>query len=1582
MTIEEVIERGDKERIKRYIDIDVANHLFIILYLNENILDDDLYDYIMSKSNDFGKDIIGVWQLSKDNNFDLFKSKKLLLKFANNVFSNFDKFLELVPEEYLEDVILFCAINGMSEPNNPKYQKYYRKDYEEAFELGYVCTFRTEILDEKTARLFLSKGQTLALDRFGLFNGEKIPTDLFIYALDNCKQEKNDIYLDSSFNTYLNQDEELKKIIVFCLKNNHLDFIISQMNKRLTNSIEVGNYYINQKEYFISTAMYELKGTMAFEDFLEKNNILDKILDFVIYTNKSTKLTINLKQEDEYYDFEKIIESKYENYNIIKQFLKYSTDSLEINNDNVSNYFTENGPTKLYYSNFMFENDVLFNSAFREDGCYEELYKDERQVLSYINFRKKIYIKNRVSESIYFDWIKIKDNFEKYFDENGPTQDFFDFTLFDEKLINLYNKLYDLEEIYPSRPDIKQYYIFRKQYSSFDFSNININNINEYFDAEGPTKKIFDRALLKNYFFNNIFKNNEIYIKRYADNPEILQYIKFINMYGNIFSEFIKYENISVYFDENGPTQDFFDFTLFDEKLINLYNKLYDLEEIYPSRPDIKQYYIFRKQYSSFDFSNININNINEYFDAEGPTKKIFDRALLKNYFFNNIFKNNEIYIKRYADNPEILQYIKFINMYGNIFSEFIKYENISVYFDENGYTNELVNFFNNNKEYTKELLSNLVHDNNVLNNLNSNFLSIFKEYIVNTLLNGVDNPYEKYEYLANNIGPKLLFNLENNSVKNLINYRIEDLDKLFRLFDTKATEISSERIYSSFVQSLLTFKFKKECREIVDVFTNINALIVNASKMEIDIIFKVIDFNLNRKSNAFITRINERFRLSNNSKFKIWMTKFQGRLGIIHDERTNLKKWIIRIGECLELDAEGYKELKKAILECKNMNQQPLRDICRKFLEKKQKEYYKENRDNVLIELGLPITFDKQDATTKLYNYFLQNIDYQNFIKMREQLKNSFDYENVSGFIEQISMDKSDFNLVLNISNEQFELIIAAIRNKKKPHDSVKKEFSYFKRFMNQYSKYILSNDIADKELLNDLNVKKSVKIPLKDIDIISILNELDFNIFINTIGNDEKILSNLNKLISKYYIGRLPNNIGENIGQKYDITLPGGINNIGTFLTKYYQLLLRKQKILKTQNVDSKLEDIYFTFMEAVELISVSNSETYEVKRLIGTNEYLDFVSNREPNSGFGGRTEREEKLALLVDYLYSVDSVTIPTGDIIIKAKNKKINFIVGNRTNPANICHGERTGACMRIGGVGEGLFLKCITDKNWFHIRIEDPETHEYVSRVSGFRNGNSVYLNQLRDVAKGCKYTNEDLQCFISEFAQYLIKQTENSEYPIENVFINTRYAMNDFKSQNGKSYNLGCSIKKEYNLAGLSQFKLRNGENIWTDVETSAVLLATTAEGMKTKNGYVSLLNGPDNTELYPAARDKIYGLEYVESEVPKHCFVSVSKDELFEKINRVNCMKAKLLGSDYRFYISDIGAFENDLFDGYASSDWYVYVDNNLVIHTDFISEIKKDNEIVSYAQSSVAQSEMECYKKILERKYNLNAEVKHAI
>ena len=296
--------------------------------------------------------------------------------------------------------------------------------------------------------------------------------------------------------------------------------------------------------------------------------------------------------------------------------------------------------------------------------------------------------------------------------------------------------------------------------------------------------------------------------------------------------------------------------------------------------------------------------------------------------------------------------------------------------------------------------------------------------------------------------------------------------------------------------------------------------------------------------------------------------------------------------------------------------------------------------------------------------------------------------------------------------------------------------------------------------------------------------------------------------------------------------------------------------------------------------------------------------------------------------------------------------------------------------MRVAGDGEGLFLKCLTDKNWFHIRIEDPETHEYISRVSGFRKGNSVFLNQLRCSNNLSKYTNENLQEFIKVYAKSLIEDTKDSEYPIENVFINTDYAMSSDKSD--KIYFFGEGIKEGYNLNDIKDYCLRDSMNIWADVCNEAILLATTEEGRKTKNGYVPFKGGIENAGVYDAVRDKIYGLEYDENTL-KHQFVTVDTHLLMEKINRVHAMKEKLLGSDYRYEIEDVIYSSDDILDGYASSDFYVYIDSNYNIHSDCIEFVNKNNEVVPYGQKDKAINEMNKYIEILKNRYK---EVHHVI
>ena len=60
-------------------------------------------------------------------------------------------------------------------------------------------------------------------------------------------------------------------------------------------------------------------------------------------------------------------------------------------------------------------------------------------------------------------------------------------------------------------------------------------------------------------------------------------------------------------------------------------------------------------------------------------------------------------------------------------------------------------------------------------------------------------------------------------------------------------------------------------------------------------------------------------------------------------------------------------------------------------------------------------------------------------------------------------------------------------------------------------------------------------------------------------------------------------------------------------------------------------------------------------------------------------------------------------------------------------------GINTNACFRIGGNDNDFLHYCTLDKNGFVIKIVD-EFDNFIARASGFRNGNGVYINQLRTI--------------------------------------------------------------------------------------------------------------------------------------------------------------------------------------------------------------------------------------------------------
>ena len=115
-------------------------------------------------------------------------------------------------------------------------------------------------------------------------------------------------------------------------------------------------------------------------------------------------------------------------------------------------------------------------------------------------------------------------------------------------------------------------------------------------------------------------------------------------------------------------------------------------------------------------------------------------------------------------------------------------------------------------------------------------------------------------------------------------------------------------------------------------------------------------------------------------------------------------------------------------------------------------------------------------------------------------------------------------------------------------------------------------------------------------------------------------------------------------------------------------------------------------------------------------------------------------------------------------------------------------GINTNACFRVDGVDNDFLHYCVLNKNGFVIKITDI-LGNFIARASGFRNGNSVYINQLRTIydegGEGYegRYDNEKAE-IIETFKKACDDIVETSQKnkdekdKIDFVFVTKSYAM------------------------------------------------------------------------------------------------------------------------------------------------------------------------------------------------------------
>ncbi len=401
----------------------------------------------------------------------------------------------------------------------------------------------------------------------------------------------------------------------------------------------------------------------------------------------------------------------------------------------------------------------------------------------------------------------------------------------------------------------------------------------------------------------------------------------------------------------------------------------------------------------------------------------------------------------------------------------------------------------------------------------------------------------------------------------------------------------------------------------------------------------------------------------------------------------------------------------------------------------------------------------------------------------------------------------------------------------------------------------------------------------------VISIMKSLDVEMLRKTLFSNQESFDHLISFLDKTRILGWINKY-EGIAIPADIQL--STDTIAELINNYDFIKKRIEKKAEEENQPPQ-----YSITKMLDEASVFDTYSQKYSLLFGRENFNLIKTNPPPNSSGLTKEVRIKKALSLIPKMYSRKTIPVPGIDKMYTLENgKKLNVVVGNTKDLINLTLGERTKACMRIGGAGDSLFEYALLGKKGFHITIYDSETNEFISRVSCFRNGNTIFMNQLRNsVTK--KYQDIELVEVIKQVASDLIDLTKDSPQPIHNVVISQGYAM---ESVNAYSTYMGVENVKK----GLPTF--------YSDVDSTAIVLKTSNKD----NKLVPVILDK-NTPDYTPQRGKIR---------------TYHGEEAAKQVVHYKLLNHVLNGGN----IDTVDSFINyDIVTCIAGEDWYVSIDIN---------------------------------------------------
>lgn len=946
-----------------------------------------------------------------------------------------------------------------------------------------------------------------------------------------------------------------------------------------------------------------------------------------------------------------------------------------------------------------------------------------------------------------------------------------------------------------------------------------------------------------------------------------------------------------------------YDFSLFKDINNNskrmLYNKI--IERL-KSNKQVNFYYFLTFINSNIDIDYNYLNSPNILFRLDSDT---INEIILFIYRKNTDSKFSSILINKLKNcNEEIpIDLFQFDIIDNQLFKpillEFIanKKVNISNLINSKLYLNKdiLINILNVNQCYIKEIIINIIHNENT-----EDITPLLFDIMLPSILNIYNINKDKFLKLKNVYGIKTISLLENQQFINMLNYSNEELDKFTLLFKVRKFD---KNLIVAINDSLRQNIFAKEHQDILTIYTTI---------------MESIQTGIN--DDKLTHYIEELIPHTSNLNLKDSLIKYYNSLDIDN----NLKQQYINNIDDKLIDLYNndkklfFVELFKLLKENQNIYGTYLHIITNKYIFDKRNEFSKNN--DIFKDTDVKYEYDKKSLIDNFFNYLLKN----NISLLREIL---IDYDTYNDYWEEdFKIDEENQQII----NKTIDYLLNPSMIQSLSKDEIlkiKQNIKWLKiKFYNKCSSLkivnnsnnMLSININDRVKLIAVDfldkTKKEIDIEERNLDITEIFKNINIEVLFNTIIDNPNKYNVLLSIIDKYKILEW-NNIFNPAVEKLSV---GSDNGIFTFIDAFDKIFDQEVKIVKGA-IDEQIEimkkkgiseddimkykkehsKISFNPYKILKYCSIYSGFANCYKVILGLEDYELIKNNEEPYSAKASTQERLDDTTKLQISMFNQQEITIPSFIRSYDITDDKLMAIVGNRCASFNLTHGERTGACMRSKGYADSLFNFCNTDARGFHITFIDPKANEYVSRVSGFRNGNTVFLNQLRYSVLS-KYSDDDVIKACKEVSKELIELSKESIMPIENVVVSPSYALEGAETMELSEINIGNKVYNGYR-----------------DVSQNAVILATTSEDGKP----VPLKLNPNQPKYQPV---RLPVLEYDKCDLKTHI-----------NIQRIKCLKECIINNnDKEFYQKidiDVNELETNYLRIFLGQDWFVTIDEN---------------------------------------------------